>query len=82
MKSNKKHCFCKPEDTLWYIGKQPESVVDAKGDLVGFTDVNWAAVMVRKHNEIVQKMQAFNDTEQSKCCTPGRKTANKSCSCK
>jgi len=39
----------------WFVGLQPDQIVDAKGDHVGFTDAGWAERIVFLHNEAVQK---------------------------
>lgn len=38
----------------WKTGK-PDEIVDTDGNLVGFTDAGWAEIIVKKHNESLEK---------------------------
>ncbi len=62
----------------WFAGLQPDQIVDAKGDHVGFTDAGWAERIVFLHNEAVQK-QCRRDEALDACISeykPSHKNSN------
>ncbi len=46
---------------MWKAGPQPDQIVDAEGNHVGFADAGWAQQIIKMHNEVVKTLVTSKD---------------------